>query len=125
MSDAAAIADAVARLRAARELWIELDTPPRRAVRLPLPGWVERAHMAQMPRVEFLQALLGRVDAWRGFTAGDARAQGPDAAASLPFSAELWQLLLDDNAAWPLTIVDAYSLANGIRADRSEAVAGN
>ncbi len=120
MSDA--VADAVARLRAARQLWIELDDPPRRAVRLPLPGWQERVRMAGMPRLEFLQALMARVDAWRGFTQAETMGQGDD---PLPFSAELWELLLDINEPWIVRVVDAYGAATQARSTAAEAVSGN
>jgi hypothetical protein len=119
MSDATA--DAVAWLRAARELWVELDDPPRRAVRMVLPGWQDRARMAGMPPLEFLQALMARVDQWRGFTGADA-GLGPE---PLPFSAELWELLLDTREAWIVRVVDAYSAATLERAAKAEAAAGN
>lgn len=120
MSDATA--DAVARLRAQRALWIELNDPPRRGVHMALPGWQDRARMASMPRLEFLQALLGRIDAWRGFTQADAMGQGDDA---LTFSAELWELLLNLHESWIVRIVDAYSTATLGRAAAAEAVSGN
>jgi len=120
MSDAGA--DALARLRAARELWIELDEPPRRAVRMTLPGWQDRARMASLPRLEFLQALLGRVDAWRGFTWGDAMGQGDE---PLPFGAEVWELLLDLHEPWIVRVVDAYTTATLARATAAETVSGN
>ena len=120
MSDA--VADAVARLRAARELWVELDDPPCRAVRLPLPGWQERARMATMPRLEFLQALMARVDAWRGFTQADALLTGD---APMPFSAEVWELLLDLNEPWIVRVVEDYGAATLARAAAAETVSGN
>ena len=122
MSDATATADPVAWLRAARELWIELDDPPRRAVRMVLPGWQDRARTAGMPRLEFLNTLLGRVDQWRGFTWRDAMGHGDGV---LPFSAELWELLLDINELWIVRIVDTYSAATLERAAKAEAVSGN
>lgn len=121
MSDAA-VADIVARLRAARELWVDLDDPPRRAVRLALPGWLERARMGGLPRLEFLQALMARVDAWRGFTWSDAGGGGEGAP---PFSADLWDLLLDLHEPWIVRIVDAYGAVVSARADEAEAVSGN
>lgn len=120
MSDA--VSDAVAWLKAQRELWVELDDPPRRAVRLPLPGWQERVRISVMPKLELLQTLLGRVDGWRGFIWADAMGQGSDA---MPFSAELWELLLDINEPWIARVVDAYTTATLARAAATEAVSGN
>ena len=113
-------ADAIARLRAQRDLWIELDE--RRAVRLPLPGWQERLRMAGLPRIELLESLVGRVNEWRGFTWSDALGCGTD---EMPFSADVFGLLLDANEPWLVRIVDAHSEATQKRAAEAEAVSGN
>ena len=111
--------DAIAWLRAKRELWVELGGA--RAVRLPLPGWQERLRMSALPRIELLAALVGRVDGWRGFAWSDVGGEEGE----MPFSAEVFSLLLDVNEAWLVRIVDAYGEAAQARAEEAEAVSGN
>lgn len=113
--------DAIAWLRAQRELWIEFDA--RRAVHMHLPGWQERLRLSGLSRLELLQALVGRVDAWRGFTWSDATADGP--AEAMPWSAEVFELLLDANDPWVVSIVNAYMAATQVRSAEAEAASGN
>lgn len=67
---------------------------------------------------------MARVGQWRGFVHSDAMT-GASGEAPLPFSAELWDLLLDDNERWILKVVEAFTLATQKHDTAAEAASGN
>lgn len=84
---------------AQREQWF--DVAPGKRIRL------RRPPQAQMHR---LREALGARDwatyatGWEGFTEADFLPPGVGASTPVPFAAELWATLLEDNVAWLPTI---------------------
>jgi hypothetical protein len=122
MSDAASVSALAERVREARRAWVQLT--PRQAVCVERPGWAARAEMAGLRGVALVQHVLRtRVVGWRGFVESDAHPAG--GAEAVPFDADLWCLLADDQEAWIVTVMDALRGVQDAHDKAVEAASGN
>lgn len=118
MSDAAA--QLLARIRSAREWWLELGDG--RAVKWRLPTWEEQTLILRGGRDQY-RAIVGLVTDWRGVTERDL---DPDAADKpAPWSEELWQALLADRIDWLPALMAAVVEKLAARKQAQEQARGN
>lgn len=123
MSDAA-IADLVARVRAGRQQWMELDTPPRRALCWALPSWESQYRMGDGGGA-YVRECVALVVGWRGFTVGDLLPDDARAAEALPFDREALALVLSDHPDWVTQLAATVHKAMAARIQAQEAARGN
>lgn len=108
----------IAKLRAARERWVELE--PGKRVLIRRPGEVALAKMRGAIDVE---SLCGYVVEWDGITEADLF---PGAAeVSVPFDALLWAEVVCDRAEWAGRIASEIVAMVSEHVGKREAVAGN
>ena len=118
MSDATAAL--IARIRAGREHWLELDD--RHAVKWRIPSWEEQGRM-MLGRMEQMRVAVGLVIDWRGFVESDFV---PGVASKpLEFSPELWDAALVDHIDWVPKLMRASIDGIAARADAQKAASGN
>lgn len=122
MSDA--LAALAARVRAQRQHWLELDTPPRRALCWAEPGWEAQYRMGDGGSA-YVRECVGLVIGWRGVTVGDLLPDDADAANPLAFSADLLGVLLADHPEWVAQLAVAVQQAMAGKRDAQEAARGN
>lgn len=122
MSDAASVSALAERVREARRAWVQLT--PRLSVCVERPGWAARAEMAGLRGVALVQHVLRtQVVDWRGFVESDA---DPAAGAEpMPFDVNLWSLLVDDQEAWIVAVMDALRGVQDAHDKAAEAASGN
>jgi hypothetical protein len=98
-------ADLIAQALAKRERWVDLGNGRR--VRMRRPPELEMARMRGGVEMEKVAAMA---TAWEGVTMADVLGEGES---PVEFDAELWRLLVTDNAEWAAacaaTIVDMMS----------------
>ena len=116
------LSDLVARVRAAREHWFELDSPPRRAVKWRLPDWEETLRLG-MRGLEPMRVVVGLVVDWRGFTQADFEAGAEPRA--LEFSAALWELALAEQVDMVSALTAHVAKTVNERAKARQASSGN
>lgn len=126
MSDAAGMADLLARVRAGRQQWLDVDAGDGkpRALQWALPGWDAQYRMGDGGHA-YVRECVGLVAGWRGFTVGDLVPDDADAAKPLPFSPEVLALVLADHPGWVTQLAAAVHQTIAQRTQRQDDARGN
>jgi hypothetical protein len=119
----------VARVRAGRQQWLQLDADAAdattgRALCWAMPGWEAQYRMGD-GGAAYVRECVGLVVGWRGFTVGDVLPGHEDAATALPYSPEALALVLADNAGWVTRLANVVHKALADRQASQEAARGN
>jgi hypothetical protein len=122
------MAELVARVRAGRQQWLQLDADAAegagRALCWAMPGWEAQYRMGD-GGAAYVRECVGLVVGWRGFTVGDVLPAHEDAATALPYSPEALSLVLADHPGWVTHLAAAVHKALAERQASQEAARGN
>lgn len=121
------MAQLVARVRAGRQQWLQLDDTEGatgRALCWAMPGWEAQYRMGD-GGAAYVRECVALVVGWRGFTVGDVLPGHEDAATALPYSPETLALALADNPGWVTRLAAAVHKALADRQASQEAARGN
>lgn len=107
----------IAKVLAQRERWVDVGTGKSVKVRRPA-----ETELGRMGRNLTLERLCACVVDWRGFTLADAIGEGDG---PIEFDAELWRVLVEDNADWANTVATAVAEIVGEYTRNKQAALGN
>jgi hypothetical protein len=116
--------DLLARVKAARVTWAELDDPPRRAVQFTRPGLDEQYRLLELRGPERIRGYLGLISDWTGFCEADALPDGR-AEVAIPFSADLLLALCEDDGDLLARVLEALQTRRQQLRQQEEAAQGN
>lgn len=120
------MAELLARVRAGRLQWLDVDAGDgkARALQWALPGWDAQYRMGNGGQA-YVRECVDLVAGWRGFTVADLAPDDADAAKALPFSPEALALVLGDHLEWVTSLASRVHQTIAQRAKRQDSDRGN